>query len=129
MDARKLATILVSGLNDLAVELEKALSGDDDGEEVAKKKKKRTTEDDDTEDEDDKPKKKKKTDDDDDGADDEPSEEDFVAAAKKAVKKLDRDTVKKIIKKVGKADAAADVDPTKRQAVLDALDKAIDDAE
>ena len=133
MDARTLATVLVGVLNDAAEEIEKLLAGDGedaaDDDEPKKKKKKKSNDDDDAEDDDDEPKKKKKSDDDDDDDDDEPSAEDVTKAARAAVKKLGKDAVTKIIKKKGKADRSAEVEAKYRQAVIDALSEAVENAD
>lgn len=135
MDARTLATVLVGIFNEAAEELEKLLAsdGEDDADDDKKKKKKKKGDDDDDSDDDaDEPKKKKKKsddDDDDDKDDDEPSAEDVTKAARAAVKKLGKDAVAKIIKKKGKADRSAEVEEEYRQAVIDALSKAVEDAE
>lgn len=134
MDARTLATALVGILNDAAEELEKLLAadGEDDADEPKSKKKKKGDDDDDNEDDEPKSKKKKKDDDDDDDDNedgDEPTAADVTKAARAAVKKLGKEPVLKIIKKKGKADRSDEVAAKYRQAVIDALSEAVEEAE
>ena len=65
---------------------------------------------------------------DDDDNDDEPSEDDIVDAVRAAQKVLEKADITKILKKHGKAERATEVEPDMRQAVIDALEKAVDAA-
>ncbi len=145
MDIKKVVAILVTGLNDMAEELEKLKSAE---AEETPGRKGRASKDDDDGDDDDKPargKRAAKDDDDDKPArgkgkgkdeeeeeeeedDDEPSEADIAKAARGALKVLEKDDVVKLIKKFGKADRATEVKASLRQAVIDALEEAIEEA-
>ena len=117
MEIRKFTATLITILNFAAEELEKLMS--EDGEKKVEKE--------------DKParpsrganKTSPKKDDD----DEHPTEDDIVDAVRGAQKTLETAVVKKIIKTKGKADRASEVEPELRQAVIDALEKAIEDAE
>jgi len=61
--------------------------------------------------------------------DEAPEADDVVAAARGAMKVIGRPAVEKIIKKVGKAEKSAEVDAELRQDVIDALEKAVEDAD
>lgn len=137
METRKLASVIVSGLNDLAEKIEEALAedgGDEGGKGKGKDRASSSTssrssrssargKDADESDDDDDDK------DDDDGDGDEPSSDDCVKAARAALKVLEKDEVTKIVKKYGKVEKSADVPADKRQAVIDALEKAVEEAE
>jgi hypothetical protein len=124
MELRALVVALVAICNFAAETLEKLLSEDGDGKETRAAKparsrpsraKKEEKEDDDKDDDDDK-----------DG--DEPSEDDIVDAVRAAQKVLEKADITKILKKHGKAERATEVEPEHRQAVIDALEKAVDAA-
>lgn len=130
METRALAVALIAILNFAVDTLEKLVS--EDGGEKAKEKgarpsraKAKTSS------------RSKKDDDDDADADDadddkdsdEPSEDDIIDAVKAAQKVIDKADITKILKSKGKADRASEVEPERRQAVIDALEKAIEDAE
>lgn len=130
METRALVVALIAILNFAVDTLEKLVS--EDGGEKAKEKGARPS----------RAKAKtsshsKKDDDDDADADDadddtdsdEPSEDDIIDAVKAAQKVIDKADITKILKSKGKADRASEVEPERRQAVIDALEKAIEDAE
>jgi hypothetical protein len=124
MKTTALAALIVSILNNAAQEIETAISesGEDEGEET------RAGEGKDNESKGAKGKGAKgKSKEDDDG--DAPSESDIVEAVRAALKVLEKKEVSKIIKKHGKADRATEVDEELRQKVIDALEKAVEDAE
>lgn len=132
METRKLAVLLITVLNSAVEELEKIVNEDeDDGGEKddkparpsrsssskgkASSSKNRA--------------KDKDEDDDKDNDSDAPSEDDVVDAVRGAQKVLESADIKKILKKHGKADRASEVEEEHRQAVIDALEKAVEDAE
>jgi len=123
MELRALVVALVAICNFAAETLEKLLSEDGDGKETRAKParsrpsraKKEEKDDDDDKDDDDK-----------DG--DEPSEDDIVDAVRAAQKVLEKADITKILKKHGKAERATEVEAEHRQAVIDALEKAVDAA-
>lgn len=133
METRKLALIIVSGLNSLVEEIEKLANEDDDGDgkegkgsgssrssarsKTSSKNSSRKGRDDDDKD------------DDADGDGDAPSEDDVIDAVRGAQKVLESADIKKILKKHGKADRASEVEEEHRQAVIDALEKAVEAAE
>lgn len=123
MELRALVVALISIFNFASETLEKLVSEDEGGD--GKKSEKSSTKA--------KPSRsEKEDDDDDDGKDDdgdEPSEDDVVDAVRAAQKVLESADIKKILKKHGKADRAKEVEPGLRQKVIDALEKAIEDAE
>lgn len=131
METRALVVALIAILNFAVDTLEKLVS--EDGGEKAKEKGARPSrakaktssrskkDDDDDADADDA--------DDDDKDSDEPSEDDIIDAVKAAQKVIDKADIRKIVKSKGKADRANEVEPERRQAVIDALEKAIEDAE
>jgi hypothetical protein len=116
METRKLAALLVTVLNAAAEQIEEAMSedagdgkegkGGKDKEEKAGGKRRRN-----------------------DKQVDDPSEDDIVDAVRGAQKVLESNDVKKILKKHGKAERASEVEPENRQAVIDALEKAVEDAD
>jgi len=133
METRKLAIALVAFINaihdasgELAEELEKLTSEDGDGDDdkddkggksgsgSARSSKKSA----------DKGGKGKSKED-----DDEPSEDDMVDAVRGAQKVLESADIKKILKKHGKAERASEIEPENRRAAIDALAKAVEDAE
>ena len=61
--------------------------------------------------------------------DDAPDEDDVIDAVRAAQKVLDGDDIKKLIRKHGKAARASEVEADNRQALLDALEKAVADAD
>lgn len=138
MDARRLATILVAGLNSLTEEIEKEISADkdggdkgDDSDGKASRGRERPSRAGRGRDEPARGRGKSDDDDDDPKTDDgdEPTEADIVKAARAALKVIEQDDVKAIIKKHGKAERATEVKPERRQAVIDALEKAVDEAD
>lgn len=129
METRALVVALVAILNFGAETLEKLLSEDGDGGKEkpsrsrpsrakASAKGKEKDADDDAD-----------KDDDDDADGDEPSEDDVIDAVRAAQKVIEKVAITKILKSKGKADRASEVEPEHRQAVIDALEKAIEDAE
>lgn len=145
MDVRTLAIALVAGLNAMVEKLEEAISADGDQEEPEEKPARRSRSS--RKDEDDEPEEKEerkprrsrskdkdedadddKDDDDDDADSDAPSEDDIVDAVRAAQKVLEKDDVVAVIRKYGKCDRASQVPEDRRQKVIDALEKAIDDA-
>lgn len=129
METRKLAAALVAFINavhdagaEAAEAIEKLMAEDGDGDEAAGGKGgKRGSKDKD------KGSKNRSSKDKDDG--DEPSEDDVVDAVRAAQKVLESADIKKLLKKHGKADRASEVEEEHRQAVIDALEKAVEDAE
>lgn len=124
MDARRLAAILIAACNQIVEELEKELSADKDGGGERDERSSRRE----------RPSRAGRGKDDDDrgrgvGSDDEPGEDDIVRATRAALKVLEEDDVKALIKKHGKAGRATEVKPEHRQAVIDALEKAVDEAQ
>lgn len=122
MELRALVVALISILNFASETLEKLVSEDEGGD--GKKSGKSSTKT--------KSSRSKKEDDDDDDKDDdgdEPSEDDVVDAVRAAQKVLESADIKKILKKHGKANRASEVEPENRQKVIDALEKAVEDAE
>ncbi len=125
MELRALVVALISIANFAAETLEKLVA---DGEEGDGKSSKRSARGKTSS----RGKGKDKDDDDDKDEDkdgDEPSEDDVVDAVRAAQKVLESADVKKLLKKHGKADRASEVEPEHRQAVIDALEKAVEDAE
>lgn len=134
METRKLALLLITILNSAVEQIEEAVSEEGEAKEDKPAKasgggrkrpetvkptstKKHGAKDDDD------------SDDDDDDKGDEPSEDDVVDAVRGAQKVLESADIKKILKKHGKAERASEVEPENRQAVIDALEKAVEDAE
>lgn len=124
MKTTALAALIVSILNNAAQEIETAISenGEDESEET------RASEGEDKESKGAKGKGVKGKSKGDDDSGDAPSESDIVEAVRAALKVLEKKEVSKIIKKYGKADRATEVDEELRQKVIDALEKAIEDA-
>lgn len=115
---RALVVALISILNFASETLEKLVSEDEGGEKKGGKLSKSS-----------RSKKEDDDDDDKDGDGDEPSEDDVVDAVRAAQKVLESADIKKILKTHGKADRAKEVEPELRQKVIDALERAIEDAE
>lgn len=140
MKLRAVVAALIAGFNAQVEELEKLMSEDGDAEEPEEKpaRRSRTSRKDEEEDEpEEKParrsraKKEEEEEPEDDDADadgDNPSEDDIVDAVRAAQKVLEKDDVVAVIRKYGKKDRASQVPADRRQAVIDALEKAVDDA-
>lgn len=130
METRKLAIALVAFINaihdasgELAEEIEKltAEEGDDPKEGKASRSR--------PDNKGGKAASKNRSSKDKDDSDDEPSEDDMVDAVRGAQKVLESADIKKILKKHGKAERASEIEPENRQAAIDALEKAVEDAE
>lgn len=65
----------------------------------------------------------------DDVRNDDVSEDDLIDAVKAAQKVLEKADIAKILKTKGKADRASEVDASRRKAVIDALEEAIENAD
>lgn len=134
MEIRKLVVALIA-IGNFAVEtLEKLVSEDGDAqpekeEKPSRSRSKPETVKPKTTSKNGKPAKDDDEENDDDDAGDEPSEDDVIDAVRGAQKVLEGADVKKILKKYGRAERASEVEPEHRQAVIDALEKAIEDAE
>lgn len=130
MEIRTLVVAFVAIFNFAATTLEKLLSGDGSTSDVPTTRRSRSTssrsrsssskavDDEDT-----------VEDDNDNTDDDTPSEDDIIDAVKAAQKILEKTDISKILMKYGKASRATEVAAANRQRVIDALEKAIDDAE
>lgn len=68
-------------------------------------------------------------DDADDADDAEPSEDDIIDAVRAAQKVIEKADIAKILKSKGKAARASEVEPARRQAVIDALEEAVEAAD
>lgn len=144
METRTLAAVVVTFLNKLAdvageaaKELDEAISADTDGDarttrrprkdddekEERSSRRSRSKDDDDDEKEEKKGSRRSSKDE-----DDEPSEDDVVDAVRAAQKVLERNDVAKLVKKYGRAERSKDVKPENRQALIEALEKAVEDA-
>lgn len=123
MSTRKLALILIAGLNEIVANLEE-VNNESEADADVKPKKTKPPKD---EDDDAKPAKKKASKAAEPDEDDEPTEEDVIKAVKGAVKLITRPEVRKLIKKYGKADEVEDVNPKYYGALLDALEEACDE--
>lgn len=125
MDPRKLAAAIIKACNGLVEDVEELMSedkdeGKDSGKEGSSRSTSRSSE---SSGKSGRSSRGKKDD------DDEPSEDDVVKKAREALKVLDSAEVKKILKKHGKAERASEVEPEHRQAAIDALDEAIEEAD
>ena len=116
MELRALVVALISILNFASETLEKLVSEDEGGE---KKGGKSST----------KAKSSRSSKAKDKDEEEEVSEDDVVDAVRAAQKVLESADIKKLLKKHGKADRASEVEPELRQKVIDALEKAVEDAE
>src|SRR5690606_8787135 len=121
MELRALVIALISILNFAVETLEKLVSedggdGEKNGKPSTKAKSSRSS-------------KAKAKDEEEEEEKGEVSEDDVIDAVRAAQKVLERADIKKILKKHGNADRASEVEPELRQKVIDALEKAIEDAE
>jgi len=122
MELRALVVALISILNFASETLEKLVSEDEGGEKKGgksstKAKSSRSS------------KAKDKDEEEEEEEEEEVSEDDVVDAVRAAQKVLESADIKKLLKKHGKADRASEVEPELRQKVIDALEKAVEDAE
>lgn len=65
---------------------------------------------------------------DDDDASEEPSEDELIAAVRAAQKVLERPDITKVLKTKGKASRATEVSPDRRSAVIEELERLMDEA-
>lgn len=137
METRALAALLITVLNSAAQQIEESIAGDgDDNDDAAPARSKaKARAPDASRRSDDKAaasaraRAKNDEDEDDDSADTAaPDADDVVDAVRAALKVIDRAAVSKILKKHGKAEKASEVAEENRQAVIDAIEKAIDAA-
>jgi len=129
MDARRVAAILIAACNDLVEKLEEEMTADkEDGGEDKPTRRERPSRAKADDGDDDPPRRSRAKPADDDGDGDEPSEDDIAKATRAALKVLEQDDVVAIIKKHGRANRATEVKPALRQKVIDALEKAVDEA-
>lgn len=135
MDVRTLAVALIAGLNAMVEKLEEAVSADGEEEQEEKPaRRSRSRKEEEEEESEEKParrsrsKKDEEEEDDDKDDSDAPSEDDIIDAVRAAQKVLAKDDVVAVIRKYGKKDRASQVPEDRRQAVIDALEKAIDEA-
>lgn len=131
METRKLAVAIVAFFNaiheasgEAAEEIEKLIAEDEDGGDAKGAKEGKSSS---------RPSraasKNRGKDKDEDKDDDEPSEDDMVDAVRGAQKVLESVAIKKLLKKYGKAERASEIEPENRQAAIDALEKAVEEAE
>lgn len=122
MELRALVVALISILNFATETLEKLVSEDEGGGGKGGKSKPAAGKAS-------RGKKKDEEEEEEEEEEDEVSEDDVVDAVRSAQKVLESADIKKILKKHGKADRASEVEPELRQKVIDALEKAVEDAE
>jgi hypothetical protein len=130
MTSRALAVALIAICNFAAKTLEKAVAEDGDGDE-GKEEKTGSRSSNASRDTSKKGGSNSKGKDKDDDSDDDaaPSEDDIIDAVRAAQKVLEKKDVVAILKKHGKSERATEVDESRRQAVIDALEKAVDEAD